>query len=119
MNTLYEIIAELCNDAGITGGKLCGDIDIRRSLLTDLKNGRKQTLSIETLVKIATYFNVTVDRLLGNEQNEAPTQKDERGMTDSDLKFALWGDSDITDDDLADVRRYAAFIKERRKGEGK
>ena len=41
-----------------------------------------------------------------------------RKITDSELKFALWGDADTMDDaDLEAVRQYAAFIKERKKKE--
>ena len=37
-------------------------------------------------------------------------------MSDEELKFALWGDcTDVSDDDLDDVRRYAAFVRERKK----
>lgn len=50
------------------------------------------------------------------ENKNAPTDAGERSMSDSELKFALWGDcEDISDDDLADVRRYAAFVRERKK----
>ena len=36
-------------------------------------------------------------------------------VTDEDIKFALWGDdaAEITDKQLAEVRSFAAFIKER------
>lgn len=50
------------------------------------------------------------------ENKKAPTPKDERQVSDEDIKFALWGDtSDITEDDLEDVKRYAAFIRERKR----
>ena len=49
-------------------------------------------------------------------KEKAPTPKDERQVSDEDIKFALWGDtSDITEDDLEDVKRYAAFIRERKR----
>lgn len=37
-------------------------------------------------------------------------------ISDESIMFALWGDtSDITEDDLEDVKRYAAFIRERKR----
>ncbi|WP_304584611.1 helix-turn-helix domain-containing protein [Acutalibacter muris] len=37
-------------------------------------------------------------------------------ISDEAIMFALWGDtSNITDDDLEDVKRYAAFIRERKR----
>lgn len=50
------------------------------------------------------------------DSKKAPTNDGERVISDSELKFALWGDCDeISDDDLDDVRRYAAFVRERKK----
>lgn len=58
MCTLYENIIKLCRDRGITGGKLCVDIGISKSTLTDLKAGRKKTITVPTATKIADYFGV-------------------------------------------------------------
>ena len=47
---------------------------------------------------------------------KAPTKDGEREVSDDDIMFALWGDSDDVDkDDLDDVKRYAAFVRERKK----
>jgi len=54
----------LCEYRGIKGGKMCSDIGISKSMLSDLKMGRKKTLSAETLAKIANYFSVSVDSIL-------------------------------------------------------
>lgn len=116
MGTLYENIMALCAEKGIKGGKMCTDLGISKGLLTDLKAGRKKGMSASTADKIASYFDVSVGYLLGTEKEKAPTPEGERPITDKDLKFALWGDaSDIDDDDLDDVRRYAAFVAERKK----
>ena len=63
MNTLYEKIEQLCRDHGITPGKLCNEINIRRSVLSDLKAGRKKGLSFDTLSRIANYFQIPLDSL--------------------------------------------------------
>ena len=48
---------------------------------------------------------------------ETAAQK-RRPVSDDDLMFALWGDAtDITDEDLEDVKRFAAFVRERKKKE--
>lgn len=116
MYNLYENIYALCNEQKITPGALCGELGFRRSVLSDLKNGRKKSLDTTTLMKIAEYFNVSVDYLLtGEETKKAPTDG-ERLVSDDDIMFALWGDSDDVDkDDLDDVKRYAAFVRERKK----
>lgn len=66
----------------------------------------------DILLKIANYFNVSVDYLLGNEEKE-PTPND----SDETLLFALYGgdSKDITPGMLDDVRRFAQFIREKEK----
>ena len=71
---------------------------------------RTKQLSIENLQKIATYFNVTTDYLLGTETEKDPAVPSE--VSESDLKFALFG-GEATDKQLDEVRRFAQFIKER------
>ncbi len=66
MCTLYESIRSLCTERGITGGRMCVDLGLSKSLMTDLKAGRKKGITAETARKIADYFDVSVDRVLGN-----------------------------------------------------
>lgn len=67
MGTLYENIDELCSGKRISINKMCTDLGMRNSVISDLKTGRKKGLNAETLNKIASYFGVSVDYLLGNE----------------------------------------------------
>lgn len=68
MTTIYHRISTLCTQYGITGCKLCADLGLSRSLLTDLKMGRKKDLYATTAYKIAKYFGVSVGYLLGLEE---------------------------------------------------
>lgn len=80
MATLYERLDALCKERGIKGGRMCTDLNISKSLMTDLKSGRKKGINAETAQKIASYFGVSVGYLLGEEeQKEKPvlTKKDE------------------------------------------
>lgn len=182
MAELYNTIRALCDQHGVTVSKMCLDIGVSKSTMSDLKSGRKKTMTAPTLKKIADYLNVSVDNLLGTHvtrarhiaglhiyenvvpfknvadvlqdfpdgtydillqddylivvkdedcslsdteiQNLVKSQTgrdiisvpdDSAHITDDQLKFALWGDtSSITDADLEDVRRFAAFIKQKR-----
>jgi len=67
MNTIYTQISNLCTQHNLTPGKLCSDIGISRSIITDLKMGRKKDLNATTAYKIAKYFGVSVGYLLGFE----------------------------------------------------
>ena len=89
MDDLYKRIAALCAQNGITITGMCKESGSNRASLTDLKKGRKQGLSAETLAKIATYFKVSVDFLLGVETKKAPTQEGEREIDDRKLQMKL------------------------------
>ncbi len=119
MYNLYENIYALCKERGITPGALCGELGFRRSVLSDLKNGRKKSLDTTTLMKIAEYFNVSVDYLLtGEETKKAPTDESERTVSDDDIKFALFGgDGEITDAMYDEVKRFAQMVKLREEAE--
>ena len=77
MSTLYNQIVFLCKEKGIKGGRMCTDLGFSKSLVTDLKSGRKKGVSAETAQKIASYFGVSVGYLLGEEEKEKPTVQDE------------------------------------------
>jgi transcriptional regulator with XRE-family HTH domain len=72
MCTIYENIKVLCEEKSIKPGRMCTDIGISKSILTGLKNGTKKNIQTDTAQKIADYFGVSVDRVLGSEQKEKP-----------------------------------------------
>lgn len=79
MGTLYERITSLCRERGITGGRMCTDLQMSKGTLTDLKMGRQKSLSAEKAQKIATYLGVSVGYLLGEEgtKKEQTTEIDD------------------------------------------
>lgn len=81
MASLYENIQNLCQQAGITGGKLCSELGFSRSTLSDLKAGRVVSLSSAKLQKIAEYFHVSVDTLLGTCTDQTLSPRDERDIS--------------------------------------
>lgn len=78
MCNLYKTVYSLCDENGITVGKMCNDIGMRRSNMTELKMGRIKTLKPENLAKISEYFGVTIDYLLGIEKTPTEPELDER-----------------------------------------
>lgn len=109
MNTLHKIITSLCEEKGISGYRLCKDIGIQPSILTDLKSGRKKGLSAEIANKIADYFGVSVGYLLGTEDKKTPPAKTEGVQyTDMELLEAFRN----ADDRTRDAIRMLLGIKE-------
>ena len=110
MSVLYERIENLCKERNITITTMCKESGASRGSLTDLKAGRKQNLSVDTLTKIAIYFGVTVDYLAGNETKKAPAENNKR-ITDkyNIVKIAARNGSYLekclSDEDLAVITR--------------
>lgn len=85
MSNLYDNIKALCDEKGVKPGRMCTEASVSKGLITDLKMGRKKTVHVETAQKIADYFGVTVDRVLGAEKETAAPKDDSLNYTDSEL----------------------------------
>lgn len=102
MSTLYENILTLCAENEIKGGKMCVDLGLSKSLMSGLKSGRKKTIQIDTAQKIADYFGVSVDRVMGVEK-EPHVPKDIR-LSDEELDFIQWYRTAATEKDKALIK---------------
>ena len=110
MATLYDNIVALCESRGIKGGKMCTDVGISKGLLTDLKMGRRSGVSAVTAQKIATYFNVSVGYLLGEEEKEKPTAQGD-GLTENQRKLIEFAQS-LSEDQAALALRLLKSLVE-------
>ena len=109
MGNLYETIEGLCAQRSIRPGRLCSDLGLSRSLMTDLKMGRKKGLSAETAQKIADYLGVSVGYLLGQ---EAPRDVLE------EVDIAFYGDfKELNDEEKNAVRDMVRIMRQRRRTE--
>jgi transcriptional regulator with XRE-family HTH domain len=85
MYNMYEILKELCSSRGITITDMCRAANVPRSSVGNLATGKTQQLSAKNMQKIASYFNVSTDYLLGNEKQKTPAT-DSDGLTEQDKK---------------------------------
>ena len=67
MNDLYIRIMNLCNQKGINASKLCADVGICKSTLSELKTKEHRGMTAANAQKIASYFGVTVGYLYGKQ----------------------------------------------------
>lgn len=121
MFNLYETILGLCESRGISVYKMSKESGVSRSVMTELKSGRTQSLSTESLQKIASYFNVPVDFLLDIGE---PSQRDippEQPATDNQLLFALYGEvpEEISDAEIDEIKQYAEMVLLRKRNQKK
>lgn len=102
MSKLYESILSLCTEAGIKGGKMCVDVGLSKSFMTDLKTGRRNGMSASTAQKIADYFGVSVDRVMGVEKE--PHVLEDIRLSDEELDFIQWYRTAATEKDKALIK---------------
>lgn len=76
MVNMYEKLKSLCDMKGVKPAEVCNSIGASKSLFTDLKTGRKSSVSLETAGRLAAYFGVSVDDILGVVQ----LSEEEQGM---------------------------------------
>ncbi|MFI3168605.1 MAG: helix-turn-helix transcriptional regulator [Faecalibacterium sp.] len=105
MSSLYQTIATLCQQKELSIAALCRKANVSPGIISDLKNGRKKTINVETASKLATALSVSADTLTG-----APTQE-------GDALIAFYGEvKDLLDEtdknDLIAFMRMKAELKQ-------
>lgn len=109
MANLYETIDKLCQERGIRPGRLCADLGLSRSLMTDLKMGRKKGVNAETARKIADYLGVSIGYLLGQDMP--------RDVLD-EVDVAFYGDfKELDEQEKNAVRDMVRIMRQRRRAE--
>ena len=109
MHNLYEVIENLCQQKGICPGQMCNELGLSRGLITDLKMGRKKSVSAQTAQKIAAYFGVSVGYLLGESQ--------ENGDILDQVDVAFYGEfKELNEEEKETVRDMVRLMRERRTG---
>lgn len=116
----YDVYCELCKDHGLTPSGAAKEIGFSKGTVSTWKN-RGTTPASELLNKIAEFFNVSTDYLLEKEDvaDEIDTPSTEESnkpvhhdLNPDEIKFALFGTTEITDGVMEDVMRYARFLQE-------
>lgn len=112
MDNLFTRIESLCEEKGIRPGRLCDALGFSRSLMTDLKMGRKKTVNAETAQKIAGYLGVSVGFLLGQEELDSAI---EIGDILDKVDVAFYGDfKELNEEEKETVRDMVRLMRERR-----
>lgn len=123
MSSFSERLKKAMANKGMRQSELSQITGLDKSLISNYLKGTYQAKQ-NNLHLIALALNVSEAWLMGYDvPMERATAKsgstrptDPRfSKEDSDLAFALWGDSENIDEkDIEDVKRFAAFIKEKK-----
>jgi transcriptional regulator with XRE-family HTH domain len=81
MSIVYEAISSLCKEKGISIGRMCDEVGISRGILSDLKYGRKETITLKTAQKIADYFSTDVSVAFADVEHRTFNRKEENYRT--------------------------------------
>ncbi len=103
---MFATIESLCKSKNINVTKMCADLKISRSTLTELKRGRTKELSSQNLAKIAKYFGVSTDFLL------ASTFLDDSAPINEIASCHDIGD--WTDEERKEIDLFKAFLRSKR-----
>lgn len=109
MADMSVIIDKLLKSRGITGAKMCQDLGMSKSFMTELRKGRAKSIKLETAQKIASYFGISVDELYGNEETKKdPTaQGGEAAQNPSD-------ELELTEGEVAWIKLMRRFPPEQK-----
>ena len=94
LGTLYERIVTLCKSKGVSGSRMCLDLGLSKSTMSDLKYGRTRGMSTATAQKVAEYFGITTDELLGVDNKKTPTLFESERRIAKDQFFAAFEAAD-------------------------
>lgn len=109
----YSYFDELCKQRGISQNKACKEMGLARSVASKWKSTQTQP-SMNTLMKISEYFNVSIDELLahstGAEVIKNPaTESDERSEV---LNYIIESVKDFSLEDQLQVASVVRSLKQ-------
>lgn len=119
--TMYNRIESLCKERGTNITAMCRELEIARSSLSELKQGRTKSLSYEYISKIARYFGVESDYIAGkSEYKNKPLVNEDAELTEyleqlknrSEMRMLFQLAKGATKDDVEKaVKIVEAFLK--------
>lgn len=116
MDPYQDRIRPLLDSTGLTDVELEKFFALPRGTIYKWNQGANRSYRIHCL-KLSQYFHVSTDYLLGLTDDPGPQESAgpdrPQAITDDDLKFALWGDREIDDAVLNQVKQFAKFFQKR------
>lgn len=105
----FERFSALCKEHNETPNSVAKTIGASSGSVTAWKKGTDPRNA--TLAKIADYFGVTIDYLLGKESEKAPAGAGKRSISRDELKIALFrGRENVSDAMVDEVLAFADLV---------
>lgn len=110
-------LKELRENAGYSQYSFADAFGVAQSTVGNWEAGKREP-NFETTQKLADFFGVTVDYLLGREDDtkKAPVEAEAEKPNIDDLRFALSGEvKDLTDDEFEEILNFVQFVEQKRR----
>lgn len=98
--SLYDRVVYLAKKQGKSLNKLSEDVGLSKNAIYSWKTSSPKS---DTLEKVADYFDVSVDYLLGREKKDHPEETDLNNILDNMMSFS---GKPMTDHDKEVIRAY-------------
>lgn len=110
-NAVLSNIDRLCKNCSptVSISKMCDDLKLSRSLITKLKENPDRKISGTTAIKIADYFGVSVDCILGTEAKKQPPRGE---LSDAKKDFLDFVDT-LSEEQIKKLHQLALLALER------
>ena len=80
---IYYRLDALARDRGERISYVCDKLELRRALVSDLKNGKVKTIGSNYIAEFANYFHVTMDYIYNGDRDDLALTKDERVLLEA------------------------------------
>ena len=109
-----EVIRNARKSLGLTQRQLSQLLGVSNTSVSNWEKGLSRP-DADLIQKLCQALHLQPNDFYGT--NEAPAENHRRPVSDEDIKFALFGgDGEITDAMYDEVKRFAAFLKQREAG---
>lgn len=94
---LLENLTELMKEKNINRSELAKEIGISASTINSWYNRSCENISLQTLIKLSTYFNISIEELVNGRYNSI-----------------IFSEKDYTKTELKAIKDFGSFIKNTR-----
>lgn len=111
MTTFLKTVLSLLNQKGVSRNKMLTDLHLGKNSFVNWEK-RGTIPGGDTLNKIAEYFNVSTDYLLGNEQTPSGNVYDQYSAEDLEIAKLY---AALPDDDRRALKEYLKYLADKNK----
>ncbi|MFC9321569.1 helix-turn-helix domain-containing protein [Bacillus subtilis] len=113
-----ETLKKLRREKNLSQKELGNKLGLAESTIGMYEQGKRQP-DYETLLKIADFFEVTLDFLLGNPKDAVKEKEAAYSISDTDLQIAFKDASDFSEEARRQAIDFIEYLKEKEKAKGR